>query len=109
MAETLGERLREFRQRAGLTQEDLADRSGVLIGTVRNWEQGARSPEALLILYRLAQALSLPMENFVKGLGVAEAPALKPPSGRQRKEQAADLPPAQEKPTRRKPPRPRGS
>jgi transcriptional regulator with XRE-family HTH domain len=108
MGETLGERLREFRLRAGLTQEDLASRSGVLIGTVRNWEQGSRSPEALLILYRLAQALSLPMEDFVKGLPVTEAPAPERPRGRPRKGQDADLPPAQEKPARRKPPRPRG-
>jgi transcriptional regulator with XRE-family HTH domain len=85
MAETLGERLREFRLLAGLTQEDLAARSGVLIGTVRNWEQGSRSPEALLILYRLAQALSLPMEDFVKGLGAAEAPAKRKGKGRGKK------------------------
>jgi transcriptional regulator with XRE-family HTH domain len=103
MAETLGGRLREFRQRAGLTQEELAARSGVLIGTIRNWEQGSRSPEALLILYRLAQALSLPMEDFVKGLAAADAPMPKRPSGRE----AEGLPPAQEKPARRKPPRPR--
>jgi transcriptional regulator with XRE-family HTH domain len=68
MAETLGGRLRELRSRAGLTQGELAARSGVLVGTVRNWEQDQRSPAALLTLYRLAKALELPMERFVEGL-----------------------------------------
>ncbi len=36
------------------------------------------------------------------------APEPPRPRGRPRKDQAADLPPAQEKPARRKPPRPRG-
>jgi transcriptional regulator with XRE-family HTH domain len=90
MAETLGGRLRELRSQAGLTQEELAARSGVLVGTVRNWEQDQRSPAALLTLYRLAKALELPMERFVEGLedsGSAEKPRRPEPAKRPRGKQ----------------------
>jgi transcriptional regulator with XRE-family HTH domain len=84
MAETIGRRLRDLRLRAGLTQEALAERSGVLIGTIRNWEQDQRSPAALLALYRLAQAIGLPMERFVEGIEEAAPPEPEPPTGRAR-------------------------
>jgi transcriptional regulator with XRE-family HTH domain len=41
MASTLGQRLRRARQREGLTQQDLADKLGVLQATISNWETGS--------------------------------------------------------------------
>jgi transcriptional regulator with XRE-family HTH domain len=74
MAETMGQRLKDLRAQAGLTQEALAARSGLPVGTIRNWEQGQRIPGALA-LYRLAQALGLPMERFVEGVEEGKPPA----------------------------------
>src|SRR5262249_6652051 len=44
MAATFAERLRQLRERAGLTQEQLAQASGVNIWTIRGYEQGRREP-----------------------------------------------------------------
>ena len=38
-------KFREFREKAGLTQEDLAKKLKVSIFTVRSWDQGHRSPQ----------------------------------------------------------------
>ena len=35
---------RRVRQRLGLTQQELSQRIDVLLETIRNWEQGKRSP-----------------------------------------------------------------
>jgi putative transcriptional regulator len=34
-----------IRKKLGFTQEQFAERFGVSVGTLRNWEQGSRSPE----------------------------------------------------------------
>ncbi len=113
-------RLRELRVQAGLTQEQLADKAGVKRDAVARWERGAREPSWSNVI-ALADALGVSTEQFRQEPGPApqphpgrprkepsEPPEPKRPRGRPRKEQAADLPPAQEKPARRKPPRPRG-
>jgi transcriptional regulator with XRE-family HTH domain len=41
---TFGERLRQLRQDAGVTQQELARRSGVNYYTLRNYEQDRRDP-----------------------------------------------------------------
>jgi transcriptional regulator with XRE-family HTH domain len=85
MAETMGERLKDLRTQAGLTQDALASRSGLPVGNIRNWEQGQRIPGALG-LYRLAKALGLPMERFVEGVEEADGPGpAEPPKGKGRK------------------------
>lgn len=37
--------VKALRQRHGMTQQEFADAFGIAIGTLRNWEQGRRSPE----------------------------------------------------------------
>jgi transcriptional regulator with XRE-family HTH domain len=54
---TLKDKLRELRQRAGMTQEDVAERLDVSSQTVSKWERGILSPDIMLlpqiaILYR---------------------------------------------------------
>ena len=44
MSKSFGKRLRAFRKKSGLNQEELAERTGVSIMTVRRWEWGERSP-----------------------------------------------------------------
>lgn len=42
------EELQKAREAAGLTQQQAADKLGIAVGTLRNWEQDRRHPTALL-------------------------------------------------------------
>jgi transcriptional regulator with XRE-family HTH domain len=55
----LGENLREARTKLGLTQEQVAERSGVQAGEVSRIESGKRDPQLSTIL-KLAKAVELP-------------------------------------------------
>lgn len=52
---TFGSRLRDLRQGRGWTQQQLAERAGLPVGTLRNLEQGSRSPSWESVV-RLARA-----------------------------------------------------
>ena len=119
-AEWFAGRLRELREAAGWTQDQLAERVGVKREAVARWEAGRREPGWSNVL-ALAEALGVDCTAFTQPPAArpaavpgrprkeqTEGTAPKRPRGRPRKDQAADLPPAQEKPARRKPPRPRG-
>lgn len=56
--ELFGNRIKELRERAGLTQAQLADRMIVSRSTVANWETGFRLPD-LSMLARLAGSLGV--------------------------------------------------
>jgi transcriptional regulator with XRE-family HTH domain len=58
-----GERLRELRESAGLTQQQLADAAGVPVGSIRNYEQGHREPY-WNVVYRLVPALGVNCDAF---------------------------------------------
>jgi transcriptional regulator with XRE-family HTH domain len=60
---TFGEKLVELRKAADLTQVELAAKSGVPIGTVRDYEQEARDP-LLSNAQRLATALGVSLDAF---------------------------------------------
>jgi transcriptional regulator with XRE-family HTH domain len=70
---TFAERLRELREKAGLTQQQLADASGLPVGSLRNYEQGQREPY-WQVVFRLAAALGVGCEAFADCEG-AEVPA----------------------------------
>lgn len=57
MAVTL--RLRDFRDQAGLSQDDLGGKVGVTRQTIALWEKGDRSP-SLAQLHKIARALDVP-------------------------------------------------
>ena len=78
---TFAERVKELRVRAGLTQEALAERAGLLVFSIRNWEQGHREPR-WADFCKLAKALSVCCQDFADVEGVAEAP---PKKGKGRK------------------------
>ena len=44
MSESFSEKLKKFRKKAGLTQEELAHNTGYSIMTIRRWEWGENSP-----------------------------------------------------------------
>src|SRR5262245_38633744 len=56
-------RLRELRQAAGLTQQQLANRAGLKLGGVRNLEQGRTYPEWPSVL-ALCAAMGVSCEAF---------------------------------------------
>lgn len=41
---TKEERIRQLREKSTLSQSEFADKVGVPLGTLRNWEQGRRVP-----------------------------------------------------------------
>jgi transcriptional regulator with XRE-family HTH domain len=55
----LGKNLRAARKRLGLTQEEVAERSGVQAGEVSRIERGKRDPQ-VSTLERLAEAVETP-------------------------------------------------
>ncbi len=116
--EHFGPRLRELREAAGLTQQELAARVGVQWETISRWERGTREPSWSNVL-AMASALGVDCRAF--DTPATEAPLSPEPQqrGRPRKAEARepaspptaeveDLPPPQKKPARRKP-KPRGS
>jgi transcriptional regulator with XRE-family HTH domain len=90
-------RLRELRESAALTQQQLADKAGMKLAGIRNLEQGRRSPGWETVL-ALADALGVSCEAFTQAPAerqpprrgrppkpAAEDPAPKRPRGRPRK------------------------
>jgi transcriptional regulator with XRE-family HTH domain len=72
---TFAERLRELRKRAGLTQAQLAQSSGVPLGSIRNYEQGQREPY-WNVAFRLASALGVSVESFSDCVEPTDSPML---------------------------------
>jgi DNA-binding XRE family transcriptional regulator len=69
---TFGEKLRELRERAELTQEQLAQSSGVNLWTIRGYEQGRREPNWKGAI-DLARALGVAVEAFAECTSKDEA------------------------------------
>jgi transcriptional regulator with XRE-family HTH domain len=59
------DRLRELREKAGLTQEQLAAKAGVPIGSLRNHEQGQRQPSWSAVV-KLSRALGVSTDVFAE-------------------------------------------
>lgn len=60
----LGLRLQRLRQERGLSQEELADRSGLHRTYVSGVERGVRNP-TITVLEKLAKGLELPLQDLV--------------------------------------------
>lgn len=60
----IGESIKEYRKRLGLTQEELAQKSRISKNAVWNYENDKRMP-TIDILKRIAEALNAPITNFV--------------------------------------------
>jgi transcriptional regulator with XRE-family HTH domain len=89
-----GSTLRRLREAVGLSQAELAERAGISVDSIQNWEQGRSSPrlEALPVL---ATALNVDVASLIADVS---APETKRPRGR----------PAKPKPTEPNTKRPRG-
>ena len=69
-----GKLLQDLRREAGLSQTELASRSGLSIDTLRNWEQD-RSLPRLDAATKLAQALGVSLDRLAY---TGEEPETKP-------------------------------
>jgi transcriptional regulator with XRE-family HTH domain len=70
--ETFGARLQRLRSAAGLTQAQLAERAGIPLTTLRNWEHDRREPMASA-LFKLANALNVDCRAFQDSIVAAQA------------------------------------
>jgi transcriptional regulator with XRE-family HTH domain len=70
---SLGEHLRSWRRRAGLTQEELAEKSGLAAGAVQALERGTRRAPYPRTLAVLADGLGLSPDE--RAAFVASAPS----------------------------------
>lgn len=61
-------RMKELRTRAGLSQAALAKKSGLSLGSLRNWEQGRRAPSVAAVIV-LAQAFGVPTADLLAAKG----------------------------------------
>jgi DNA-binding XRE family transcriptional regulator len=71
---TIGDRLRALRRGCGLSQEQLAEKSGVDLGVIRGLEQHRRTGTRLDTAGRLAAALGASIDDLLGGAGTS-APA----------------------------------
>jgi transcriptional regulator with XRE-family HTH domain len=73
------EKLQELRRAAGLTQIQLAEASGLPLGSLRGYEQGQREPP-WTVVFKLATALAVSVEAFADCVDVQakDARALDP-------------------------------
>jgi transcriptional regulator with XRE-family HTH domain len=60
---TFAEKMKRLRERAGLTQMDIAVRTGLSLGIVRDYEQGRKEP-SLRSACKLADALGVVLDVF---------------------------------------------
>ena len=95
-ASWFGARLRELREQAGLTQQQLAEQCGVKWEAVSRWERSTREPSWSNVV-ALAKALGVECTAFLQ----EPAPALPAGPGRPRK-------PSAESADQQQPKRPRG-
>lgn len=63
----VAKRLAQLRRDKGMTQEQLADRSGLDRVAIANIETGIRRPTVTTI-YRLANSMGVKVEEFFRGL-----------------------------------------
>ncbi|MFJ6680624.1 helix-turn-helix domain-containing protein [Streptomyces werraensis] len=65
MSANIGERLRDVRKRRGMSQRELAERSGVSLSLIRKLEQGERDDTRLETARQLASALRVPTTRLM--------------------------------------------
>jgi transcriptional regulator with XRE-family HTH domain len=73
----LSSELKRLREGAGLTQEALAQKAGMSVGNVRNYEQGIRLPSFPAVV-KLCAALGVDCTAFAKCEDVKNEPEEKP-------------------------------
>ncbi len=70
----LGETMQQLREKIGLSQAALAEKSGLSLRSIQNWEQGHRAPGAKALL-ALAKVLKVPVERLIGEIDQPDKPA----------------------------------
>lgn len=66
MERKIGDRIKELRQNANLTQAQLADKLGFTSQTVSNWESGSREPD-IAALAQLSSLFNVSLDYLLLG------------------------------------------
>jgi transcriptional regulator with XRE-family HTH domain len=66
MERKIGDRIKELRQKANLTQAELADKMGFTSQTVSNWESGSREPD-ISALAKLSSLFNVSLDYLLLG------------------------------------------
>ncbi len=66
MEKKVGDRIKELRQKANLTQAELADKMGFTSQTVSNWESGSREPD-IAALAKLSSLFNVSLDYLLLG------------------------------------------
>lgn len=61
----IGENIRKHRENKGWTQENLAERADIHVSYIGQIERGLRYP-SLKVLFKIADALTINLEDFLK-------------------------------------------
>ena len=69
MERNLAENIRNARKSIGLTQEQLAEKLGITLGTISKWEREASEPE-ISYLMELADILRTSMDALTGGIRI---------------------------------------
>jgi transcriptional regulator with XRE-family HTH domain len=77
--ETMGERLKRLREAAGLSQPQLAQATGVPVGSLRQWEQDRRLP-SLQGFITVADGLGVSLDELAGRTG--DSPGRDPTKGK---------------------------
>lgn len=64
---SFGRNLQRLRQQAGLSQAGLAEKTGIPIKTIQNWEIDRNQPRLEAVM-KLARALAAPLEELTVGV-----------------------------------------
>ena len=65
-ANNIGENIKKHRTKLGLSQEDFAQKSGVKYTTLTKIESGVIKTPAVVLVARIAKALSISIEELIK-------------------------------------------
>jgi len=72
----MAQRIQELRKAAGYSQSGLAKAAGIPIGTIKNWEQGLRTPR-LDTAAKVCKALGVSLDELTGDAGAEEKPKRK--------------------------------
>lgn len=59
-----GEKIQQLRLAAGMTQQQLADATGLSLGAIRNYEQGSRENPSLAVMRMFEKAFGVSCDVF---------------------------------------------
>jgi transcriptional regulator with XRE-family HTH domain len=65
---SFGRTLQNLRNKAGLSQSELAAKAGIPVKTIQSWEISRRTPRWISLLAKLAKGLNVPMESLTVGV-----------------------------------------